>query len=40
MIFAVPFEKKERNVLKYDIFFIEKTLSLLSPLSLKKTDIS
>lgn len=40
MILDVPFEKKERNVLKNDIFFIEETPPLLSPLSLKKTDIS
>lgn len=39
MILDVPFEKKERNVLKNDIL-IEETSSLLSPLSLKKTDIS
>lgn len=39
MIFDVPFEKKERNTLKNDIFIVETT-PLLPLLSLKKTDIS
>lgn len=39
MIFDVPFEKKERNVLKNDIFIVE-TIPTLPRLSLKKTDIS